>query len=69
MPRRSEKKIARKKIKLSIFSHQNKCCFNMCYNNATCLVGFTNKGYKCLCPPGYTGEHCEKGKSYFARAL
>ncbi|XP_022809266.1 fibulin-1-like [Stylophora pistillata] len=39
---------------------ENKCCFNVCYNNATCLVGFTNKGYKCLCPPGYTGEHCEK---------
>ncbi|PFX15514.1 Protein HEG-like 1 [Stylophora pistillata] len=32
----------------------------MCYNNATCLVGFTDKGYKCMCPPGYTGDHCEK---------
>ncbi|XP_022807756.1 signal peptide, CUB and EGF-like domain-containing protein 1 [Stylophora pistillata] len=39
---------------------ENKCCFNMCYNNATCLVGFTDKGYKCACPPGYTGDHCEK---------
>ncbi|PFX13090.1 ALK tyrosine kinase receptor [Stylophora pistillata] len=48
---------------------ENKGCFSMCYNNATCLVGFTDKGYKCICPPGYKGEYCEKGKSYFARAL
>ncbi|PFX13694.1 Protein HEG-like 1 [Stylophora pistillata] len=46
---------------------ENKCCFNMCYNNATCLVGFTDKGYKCVCPPGYTGDHCEKGDDLIAK--
>ena len=50
-----------RKIRLNIFFHQNKCYFNMCYNNATCLVGFTDKGYKCVCPAGCTGEHCGEG--------
>ncbi|KAL9961279.1 hypothetical protein ACROYT_G030188 [Oculina patagonica] len=31
-----------------------------CQNNATCQSGFTYKGYRCLCTPGFVGEHCEK---------
>ncbi|CAH3146298.1 unnamed protein product [Porites evermanni] len=31
-----------------------------CYNGGTCQSGFTVKGYRCLCPPGYTGERCQK---------
>ena len=46
--------------------HQNKCCLSMCHNNATCLVGFTDKGYKCVCQAGYKGEHCEKGEDHYA---
>ncbi|XP_066022416.1 epidermal growth factor-like protein 6 [Pocillopora verrucosa] len=30
-----------------------------CQNNATCQSGFTLKGYRCLCPPGFKGELCE----------
>ena len=41
---------------------QNACDKNLpCQNNATCQSGFTIKGYRCLCPPGFEGEHCEKG--------
>ena len=34
-----------------------------CHNDATCQSGFTNKGYRCLCTPGFEGEHCEHGTS------
>ncbi|CAH3159161.1 unnamed protein product, partial [Pocillopora meandrina] len=32
---------------------------SLCENNATCQSGFTLKGYRCLCPPGYEGERYE----------
>nr|XP_058947345.1 neurogenic locus notch homolog protein 2-like [Pocillopora verrucosa] len=32
---------------------------SQCQNNATCQSGFTLKGYRCLCPPGFEGELCE----------
>ena len=44
------------------FYHQNPCFSNPCAENATCLNGFTDKKYVCVCQPGYTGEHCEKGE-------
>ena len=45
------------------FSSHNACSSNPCLYNATCLSSFTDKGYRCLCPPGRTGEQCEKGMS------
>ncbi|CAH3107648.1 unnamed protein product, partial [Porites lobata] len=39
---------------------QNACSSNPCFFKATCLSGFTNKGYRCLCPPGRAGDQCEK---------
>ncbi|KAL9961396.1 hypothetical protein ACROYT_G030323 [Oculina patagonica] len=38
---------------------KNPCSSDPCLNNATCLNGFTDKRYICLCQAGYTGEHCE----------
>ncbi|XP_078374814.1 uncharacterized protein LOC144658280 isoform X2 [Oculina patagonica] len=31
-----------------------------CYKNAKCQSGFTEKGYRCLCTPGFAGEHCKQ---------
>ena len=33
-----------------------------CKNNGTCQSGFTEKGYRCLCPAGWMGTNCEDGK-------
>ncbi|XP_078382078.1 uncharacterized protein LOC144664745 isoform X1 [Oculina patagonica] len=38
---------------------QNPCSSGPCFHNATCLNGFTDKRYICLCQDGYNGENCE----------
>ena len=48
----------------NFFLPQNACDkSSQCQNNATCQSGFTLKGYRCLCPPGFEGELCETGIS------
>ena len=42
------------------FSHHNTCGQTPCQHNGTCQTGFTDKGYRCLCPPEYKGTNCEK---------
>ena len=47
------------KITLSL---QNPCSSSPCLPNATCLNGFTDKRYICLCQVGSKGKQCgEKG--------
>ncbi|CAH3156264.1 unnamed protein product, partial [Pocillopora meandrina] len=36
------------------------CGQTPCQHNGTCQTGFTDKGYRCLCPPEYKGTNCEK---------
>ena len=33
-----------------------------CQHEGTCQSGYTDKGYRCLCPLGFTGDHCMHGK-------
>ena len=40
------------------------CDTPLCKNDGTCQSGFTEKKYRCLCPPGFTGEYCEHGKLF-----
>ncbi|XP_078351629.1 uncharacterized protein LOC144636321 isoform X2 [Oculina patagonica] len=35
------------------------CVSNPCKNNSTCQTGFTDKGYRCLCIPGFQGHECQ----------
>ncbi|XP_078001185.1 uncharacterized protein LOC144453723 isoform X3 [Glandiceps talaboti] len=36
-----------------------------CMNSATCIVvGGSPINYKCLCPPGFMGMHCDQGYGY-----
>ena len=40
---------------------QNPCSSSPCVNDGTCQVGYTAKGFRCKCRPGFTGELCSKG--------
>ncbi|KAL9953458.1 hypothetical protein ACROYT_G040880 [Oculina patagonica] len=37
---------------------KNHCASGPCNDKATCQTGFTEKGYRCLCPAGLTGQDC-----------
>ncbi|XP_015776020.1 PREDICTED: neurogenic locus notch homolog protein 1-like [Acropora digitifera] len=42
---------------------ESACDRASCENGGTCQSGFTDKGYQCVCLPGFTSVHCEKGIS------
>ena len=46
------------------FLLQNHCASNPCPLNGRCQTGFTDKGYRCVCPVGFTGQNCSKGIFY-----
>ncbi|KAL9952605.1 hypothetical protein ACROYT_G039881 [Oculina patagonica] len=41
---------------------ENACSSNPCLNSGTCLNGFTDKKYQCVCTAYYTGENCESAR-------
>ena len=40
---------------------QNPCSSSPCLNNGTCQAGFTSKGYRCKCLPGFPETNCRAG--------
>lgn len=45
---------------------KNHCGQAPCKNKAICQSGFTSKGYRCLCKPGFTGPLCENGEKWIS---
>ncbi|XP_066023908.1 leukocyte tyrosine kinase receptor-like [Pocillopora verrucosa] len=43
-----------------LWASENSCTSTPCLHDSTCLNGYTDKRYICLCPDNYTGENCEK---------
>ncbi|XP_067048265.1 versican core protein-like isoform X2 [Acropora muricata] len=39
---------------------ESACDRAVCENGGTCQSGFTDKGYRCVCPPEFFSAHCEK---------
>ncbi|KAL9989346.1 hypothetical protein ACROYT_G003887 [Oculina patagonica] len=42
---------------------ENPCSSSPCLSGATCQVGFTSKGFRCICPAGFPGTICLRVKS------
>ena len=43
-------------------SLKSACDTAHCENGGTCQAGFTDKGYRCVCPPGFMFAHCKQSR-------
>lgn len=51
--------------KVTSYFVQNPCQSSPCQSGSTCQVGFTTKGYRCICQDGYNGAQCDSGKHLY----
>ena len=47
---------------IRLFSDIDECSSTPCKNGGTCYDYID--AFTCYCPPGYTGDYCETGKSF-----
>ena len=40
---------------------QNPCSSSPCLNGGICQVGFTSKGFRCICRTGFPERNCRPG--------
>ncbi|PFX18688.1 uncharacterized protein LOC111339164 [Stylophora pistillata] len=45
-------------------SIENPCRSSPCFNIGTCQAGYTDEGFRCKCPLGFTGVNCKKACSF-----
>ena len=45
------------------FPFKNPCGSSPCNGRMICQTGFTPKGYRCMCPAGFTGQDCKTGRN------
>ena len=55
--------------KLLLIFQQSACVNNRCSSKSRCQTGFTDRGYRCVCSAGFTGEYCDKGNTTFHEFL
>ncbi|XP_066026053.1 uncharacterized protein [Pocillopora verrucosa] len=48
---------------------ESNCVKSPCKNNARCQSGFTDKGFRCICPAGFKGQRCSKDIDECVRGL
>ncbi|KAL9989348.1 hypothetical protein ACROYT_G003889 [Oculina patagonica] len=51
------------RVTFTFLAIENPCSSSPCLNNGTCQVGFTSKGFRCICPAGFPGANCRPARS------
>lgn len=64
MPNLKSKTKKKDDMKIAFFLfllYQSPCSNGACVENSICQAGYTNEGYRCICPTGFTGLSCSQG--------
>ncbi|KAL9954454.1 hypothetical protein ACROYT_G041995 [Oculina patagonica] len=57
----TDEKDLKSRLSFTYLAIENPCSSSPCLNSGTCQTGFTSKGFRCICRPGFRGSKCHKG--------